>query len=60
MRFWNPESGEQITAEMINNLTDSNKEEDQKVFILLSTVCCRLESLKLREMKEKINKGKLT
>lgn len=60
MRFWNPESGKQITAEMINNLTDNNNEEDQMVFILLSTVCCGLESLKLREMKEKINKEKLT
>lgn len=42
MRFWNLESGEQITAKMIDNSTDSTKVEEQKVFISLymSTVCC--------------------
>ena len=33
MRFWNPESGKQITAKMIDNSTDSAKDEEQKVFI---------------------------
>ena len=33
MRFWNLESGEQITAKMIDNSTDSTKVEEQKVFI---------------------------
>ena len=33
MRFWNPESGKQITAKMIDNSTDSTMVADQKVFI---------------------------
>ncbi len=34
MRFWNPESGKQITSKMIDVLKESTKEEDQKVMII--------------------------
>ena len=33
MRFWNPESGKQITSKMIDVLTDTTKEE-QKVMLV--------------------------
>ena len=31
MRFWNPESGQQITSEMIDESVEGSKEDEQKV-----------------------------
>ncbi|KAL9979832.1 hypothetical protein ACROYT_G017551 [Oculina patagonica] len=50
MRFWNPESGKQITSKMIDVLTESTKEDDQKDDSMYSPIisclaCCHKNSV---------------
>ena len=35
MRFWNPESGKQITSQKIDDLTEGNTVENLQVFIYI-------------------------